>query len=336
MNVLVTGGGGFLGRHIVERLLARGDRVSVLGRNAYPELQKLGATCIQGDVADRAKVAAACEGAEVVFHVAARVGLEGNFEAFWRANVDGTDHVILGCKAAGTRRLVFTSSPSVVFDGTDQEGIDESHPYPERYLAHYPSTKAEAERRILAANGQGGLTTVSLRPHLIFGPRDTSLLPRLIDRARKGQLRQIGDGKNRVDLVYVDNAAEAHLLAADAAAAAGKAYFISQGEPVLLWEWLRELLARLGLPGIRGRVPTALAYAFGAIAETAHTALGRAGEPRLNRFLVSELSHSHYFSIENARRDLGYRPAVSLADGTNRLVAWWHDQQAVTTRSRRR
>ncbi|MBI2944214.1 MAG: NAD-dependent epimerase/dehydratase family protein [Candidatus Wallbacteria bacterium] len=327
MKALVTGGGGFLGRFIVERLRAQNDDVTVLARGSYPDLERLGVRCARGDIADRAAVRKACEGRDTVFHVAARVGFAGSREDFWASNVAGTDNVLEACREAGVRKLVFTSSPSVIFDGHDQAGLDESTPYPASFLALYPETKAESERRVLAANGIGGLTTTALRPHIIFGPRDASLLPRLVDRARRGQLLQVGDGSNLVDVVYVENAAEAHMQAAASEEVAGKAYFITQGQPVRLWDFIGDLLKRLDLPGVRARIPFSAAYALGAASEATYRALGLAGEPRMTRFLACELAHSHYYSIERARRDFGYTPRVSTAEGLDRLAAWWKTQQ---------
>ena len=212
MKALVTGGGGFLGRAIVERLVARGDTVRSFSRGDYPELRQLGVQIVRGDIADREAVVAACHGCDVIFHVAAKAGIWGRFEDYHRANVVGTENVLAGCSAHGIARLVYTSSPSVVFHGADMEGVDESAPYPDAYHAHYPKTKAVAERRVLAANGPN-LATVALRPHLIWGPRDNHLVPRIIRRA--GSLRRIGAEDKRVDCVYIDNAADAHVLAAD-------------------------------------------------------------------------------------------------------------------------
>jgi 2-alkyl-3-oxoalkanoate reductase len=221
---------------------------------------------------------------------------------------------------------VFTSSPSVTFAGRDQCGVDESVPYAKKWLAHYPHTKALAEKLVLDANGMDGLLTCALRPHLIWGPGDQHLIPRLLARARKGQLRQVGDGKNLIDTVYVDNAAAAHLLAADAlipgAAACGKAYFITNGEPVNCWEWINEILARAGAASVERRIPLRAAYAAGAVMECVSKLLGRTDEPRMTRFLASQLGTSHYFDISAARRELGYVPRVSMAEGMNRLVDW--------------
>jgi nucleoside-diphosphate-sugar epimerase len=322
MRALVTGGGGFLGRAVVRQLVARGDTVRSLARHRYPALDALGVEQLQGDVADPGAVAAAVAGCDVVFHVAAKAGVWGPAAEYHRANFVGTHNVLAACRLHGVRRLVFTSSPSVVGAGHAIEGGDESLPYPRRYLAHYPRTKAQAERAVLAANGPD-LATVSLRPHLIWGPGDNHLVPRLIAWAEAGRLRQVGNGSNRVDVTYIDNAAAAHLLAADRLAPgspiAGKAYFISQGEPVALWPFINRVLALAGLPPVTRRIPAGVAYAVGAALEAAYKLLGRADEPRMTRFVARLLSQSHWFDITAARRDLGYEPAVSIEEGLSRL-----------------
>ncbi len=332
MNALVTGAGGFLGRYIVEQLIARGDRVRAFARGTYPELAALGAEMVQGDVRDAAAVQAACQGIDVVFHTAGVAGVWGPWDYFYGINTLGTRNVIAGCLAEGVTRLVYTSSPSVTFDGADQCGVDESVPYPKRWLCHYPHTKALAEQEVLAANGshgparQAGPTlTCALRPHLIWGPRDRHLIPRLIERACAGKLRRVGDGKNLIDMVYVENAAEAHLQAADALArsspVAGRAYFISQGEPVNCWQWIDEILVLAGLPKVTKSISAGAAWRIGAALECVHRALGIESEPRMTRFLAAQLSTSHYFDISRARRDFGYAPRVSTAEGMQRLAA---------------
>lgn len=323
MRALVTGGGGFLGRTIVERLLARGDRVRSFSRGDYPELRRLGVDVVRGDLADRTAVVAACRGCDVIFHVAAKAGIWGDERDYHRANVVGTENVLAGCSAHGIARLVFTSSPSVVFDGRDQEGVDESAPYPDRFEAAYPRTKAMAERMVLRANGPGR-ATVALRPHLIWGPRDNHLVPRIIARSRS--LRRIGQEDKKVDSVYIDNAADAHLLAADrlepGAPIAGRAYFITNGEPRGLWELIDGILAAAGLPPVTGRVPRGVALCAAGVMEAIHGVFRLRNEPRLTRFLVRELSTAHWFDISAARRDLGYEPRVSIDEGLRRLRAW--------------
>ena len=346
MRTLVTGGGGFLGRYIVEQLLARGDAVTVFARGAYPELAAIGATLVRGDLRDAGAVTRACAGIDVVFHVAAKAGMWGPWDAFYSVNVVGTHNVIAACRANGVRKLIYTSSPSVIFDGRPQEGVDESYPYPAHYESPYPHTKSLAEQAVVAAHRGGNpreapLLTVSLRPHLIIGPRDNHLIPGLLARARAGSLPQVGAGTNKVDLTDVEDAARAHLLAADALepgapadgpAGRGRVYFISQDEPVVLWPWIRALLRALDLPEPRLRVPLRAARAAGALLETLHRALHRPGEPRLTRFIASELAQSHYYNITAAKRDLGYAPQRTMAEVTARLVAWLKAQQTVDGR----
>jgi len=327
----VTGPGGFLGRYIVEQLVARGDRVRGFCRGVYPELESLGIELVQGDLQDPEAVKVACDGIDVVYHVAGVAGIWGPWEHYHGINTLGTQHVIDGCRQHRVPRLVYTSSPSVTFDGRPQEDVDERAPYPTRWLCHYPHTKALAEQAVLAANSSD-LMTCSLRPHLIWGPRDRHLVPRLLDRARHGQLRRVGDGTNRIDMVYVENAARVHLQAADAlvpgSPACGRAYFISQGQPVNCWQWIDELLALAGLLPVSRSISTRAAWVVGAVLEGAHAALRRPGEPRMTRFLAAQLGHSHFFDIRRARADLGYRPEeIDKAEGMRRLAASWRDPQ---------
>lgn len=322
MRALVTGGGGFLGRAIALALLQRGDRVRSLARGNYPELGRLGVECLRGDVRDADTTRAACAGMDVVFHAAGVAGVWGPWEHYYGINVLGTRHVIEGCRQHRVPRLVFTSSPSVTFDGSPQENVDESAGYARRWLCHYAHTKALAEQETLAANG-APLATCALRPHLIWGPGDPHLVPRLIARAKAGRLRRVGDGSNLIDMVYVDNAARAHLQAADALAEdsplAGRAYFISQGEPVNCWQWIDEILALSGLPPVERGVSLRLAWTAGALCEAVYGSLGIRREPPMTRFLAAQLGTSHYFNIERAKRDFGYRPLVTLAEGMRRL-----------------
>ncbi len=323
MFAMVTGGGGFLGERIVEQLLARGDRVRTLARGRYPRLEGLDVDCLRGDVRDAEAVRRACKGVDVVFHAASVAGIWGPWEHYCGINVQGTANVIDACRSSGVTRLVYTSSPSVTFDGKPQQGVDESAPYPDRWLCHYARTKALAEQMVLKANG-GSLSTCALRPHLIWGPRDPHLVPRLIARAKAGRLRRVGDGSNVIDMVYVDNAASAHLLAADVlgpnSPAAGRAYFVTQGEAVNCWQWIDEILALAGLPRVRKSISLRAAWRAGAILEVAYRLLRIPGEPPMTRFLAAQLGTSHYFDIRRARADLGYEPVISTAEGMRHLA----------------
>lgn len=331
MRALVTGAGGFLGEYIVEQLVARGDQVRGFGRGHYPRLGGLGVEFIRGDIRDAAAVSEACRGTDVVFHAAAVAGIWGSWDYFYGINTEGTSNVIAACRQHGVRRLVYTSSPSVTFDAVDQCGIDESAPYASRWLCHYPHTKALAEQQVLVAHGHQGLLTCSLRPHLIWGPRDQHLIPRLIDRARNGQLRRVGEGKNVIDAVYVENAATAHLLAADRLSEkspiGGRAYFISNDEPVNCWDWINQILELAGLPRVTRGISYNTAWRIGATLELAWKLLRRNSEPRMTRFLAAQLATSHYFNIGRARSELGYQPAITMTEGMVRLREWLGQQR---------
>jgi len=327
MKAFVTGGGGFLGGVIVRMLRERGDLVSSFSRSAYPELDRLGVEQVQGDLGDQTAVIAAAQGCDVVFPVDAKAGIWGSYDSYYRANVTGTANVLAACRSNGITRLVYTSSPSVVFDGGDVEGGDESIPYPASYEAHYPKTKALAEQMVLAANSPQ-LATVALRPHLIWGPGDNHLVPRIVTKGRAGRLRRIGERPNLVDTVYVDNAARAHLQAADrlapGSAPAGRAYFISNGQPIPLWEMINRILAAADIPPVTRSIPPKLAYSAGCICEGIWGLLRLAGEPPMTRFVAHELASAHWFDISAARRDLDYQPEVSIDEGLLRLREWLH------------
>jgi nucleoside-diphosphate-sugar epimerase len=325
MKALVTGGGGFLGGVIVRLLRERCDPVRSFSRCDYPALAALGVEQFRGDLADRQAVMKAAAGCDVVFHVAAKAGIWGSYDDFYQANVVGTENVIAACRSNNISRLVYTSSPSVVFDGSDVEGGNESLPYPTCFEAHYPATKALAEQMVLAANSPG-MATASLRPHLIWGPGDNHLVPRIIARGRTGKLRRIGNRPNLVDTIYVDNAARAHLQAADRLLAdggiSGRTYFISNGQPLPLWEMVNHILAAAEIPPVTRSITPNVAYAAGCIGETVWWLLRLAGEPPMTRFVAHELASAHWFSIEAARRDFGYQPEVSIDEGLTRLRQW--------------
>jgi nucleoside-diphosphate-sugar epimerase len=325
MRALVTGGGGFLGKAIVKRLRARGDEVRSFSRQAHPTLTEMDVEHCRGELDDAGAVKRAAEDCDIIFHVAAKAGVWGPYEDFYRANVLGTKNVVDACRQLGVKRLVYTSSPSVVFDGTDMEGVDESVPYPEHFEAFYPETKAEAEQLVLQANDRS-LATVALRPHLIWGPEDNHLVPRILERGAKGALRKLGRRECLADTIYIDNAALGHLQAADhldiGSAVAGKAYFLSQGEPLPIWEVVNRILDAGGLPPVTRTISPALAYFLGGILEKVYGLFKLKGEPRMTRFVARELSTSHWFDLSAARHDFGYQPEVSFDDGIEQLRLW--------------
>ncbi len=323
-SVLVTGGTGFLGRRLVERLLAEGRAVSVLGRTPAPDLEKRGVRFIRASLDDAPAVTAACAGVGTLFHTAAKVGVWGRYDDFFRTNVLGTRALLAGCRAHGVAHFVYTSTPSVVYNGQSLANADESLPLTTDCPSPYPLTKAIAEREVLAANS-AALRTVALRPHLIWGVGDPHLVPRVLARARSGRLRIVGDGKNRVDMVHVENAVDAHLLAEQALArtdspAAGRAFFITNGEPVVLWNWINDLLRALGQAPVTKKISLSAASTIGAVCETLWRALPVSTEPPMTRFIAAELAKDHWFNLTAARRDLGYTPKISMANGTANLV----------------
>lgn len=320
---LVTGATGFVGRALALALRRRGDTVLALTRREDPELAAVGVEQVRGELGgDISVLAQALSGVDGCFHVAAKVGMWGKLADFRRTNVDGTRALVELCRSAGVKRFVYTSSPSVIANGCDLRNVDETIPYPEHYEAYYPQTKAEAEQFVLSANNAGVFSTLALRPHLIFGPGDTNLLPTIVKKGRTGRLKRIGAGTNLADFSYIEDCVEAHLMADKALSenplSAGRAYFISQGEPYPLWGFVDRVLRAHGVPEVKASVPRGVAHFAAALAEGVATITGR--EPLLTRFLVSEMATDHYFSIEAARSLLGYKPKYSMEQALSRTL----------------
>lgn len=347
-HAFVTGAGGFLGKTICLRLLAAGIKVTGFARGHYPELEALGVVMLQGDLVNKDLLQQAMQGCDIVFHVASKAGVWGDRDSYFCPNVKGAANVIAACKALKIDKLVYTSTPSVTFAGQDESGIDESTPYATRFLNHYAHSKAIAEKMMLDANQLGdmplenpgvtqvssqvttqatapyALKTVALRPHLIWGPGDPHLVPRVLSRGRLGKLKLVGREDKLVDTIYIDNAAYAHVLAALELCQAkpkcqGKAYFLSNDEPITMAEMINLILACDALPPVTKRVPQSVAYVVGAVLESVHYLLKKQEEPMMTRFVARQLSCSHYFDISAAKRDLGYRALVSINQGMARL-----------------
>lgn len=327
-TIAITGGGGFLGKAIVRQCLERGWNVRALGRRPQPELSaRAGVEFFTVDISrEPATLEKIFAGTDAVFHVAAKAGIWGKYKDFFDANVTGTQNVIDACRAAGVKNLIYTSTPSVTFNECEIAGGDESLPYCTSKLSHYARTKAEAEQRVRAANGNA-LKTVSIRPHLIWGPGDPHLIPRVVEQAARGRLRIVGDATNKVDLTHVENAAHAHLLAAESlfrgeTRACGNAYFVSDGAPVVLWDWINRFLEAIGLPRLRAdrAVPFKTAYFAGTLLESFWKIFAIVGEPPMTRFVASELAKNHWFRIDAIRRDLGYAPRAEHAQALAEFI----------------
>ena len=324
-KVLVTGGGGFVGKSIVKMLIERGVVCRVVGRNFYPEIEAMGAESLKGDVSDPVTMIAATRGVDTVFHVAALAGIWGPWKNYYNSNVLGTKNVLDGCRINKVPRFIYTSTPSVVFNQHDIIEGDESLPYATKFLCNYAKSKEMAEKLVLAANS-ASLLTCAIRPHLIWGPGDPHLIPRLVESGRKRKLKIVGKGENMVDISYVDNVANAHILASqnlsDTQTAAGNAYFIGQETPVILWDWINSLFSRLNIPEVTFSVSYPAAYGVGGLLECIYHLSRSQKEPQMTRFLAQQLSKSHYFSHKKAEKDLGYYPVVSTEEGMERLMQW--------------
>lgn len=322
MKVFLTGGGGFLGLATARALVAAGHEVRSFSRGAYPALEALGVAHVRGDLSVEADVVKAAEGCDAVVHTAAKAGVWGPYEEFWRANVLGTRHVIAACRAHGIARLVHTSSPAVVHAGGDIHAGDETLPLTARFWTHYQETKTWAEREALEARSDT-LAVAALRPHLIWGPGDPHMTPRILSRIRNGRLALPGGGENIIDTLYVDNGADALVCALErlepGAPCDGGRYFITNGEPRPLEEMVLGIARAAGVEARVVNVPMPVARAAGALLEGAYRFAGVKAEPTLTRFTVEYLGTTHYFAIEAAKRDLGWAPKISVEEGLERL-----------------
>lgn len=335
MKILVTGGGGFLGQALCRGLVERGHQVISFNRGHYPVLAQLGVGQVQGDLSDGHALTHAADGVGAIFHNAAKAGAWGSYQGYHSANVIGTRNVLEACRRHGIAKLVYTSTPSVTHRATHpvEGGTADNVPYGENFQAHYATTKAIAEKAVLVAN-DSSLATIALRPRLIWGPGDQQILPKLVERAKQGRLRIVGDGCNLVDTTYIDNAAQAHFDAfehlAVGAACAGRAYFISNGEPKPMGELLNALLDAAGAPRVEKHVSFKAAYRIGAVCEALWKCLPLKGEPPMTRFLAEQLSTTHWYDMAPATRDFGYRPGISFDEGITRLKQSLSSGTAIT------
>jgi nucleoside-diphosphate-sugar epimerase len=339
-RVLVTGGNGFLGRAVCRILIEKGYQVRVIGRNSYPELEKMGILCFKGDIRNFAHIDKAAAGCFAVIHTAALPGIWGAYQEYYSINVMGTKNVVAACKKHGISVLVYTSTPSVVYHGGGIQGKSEKElTYPGEFQCHYAETKANAEQIVIKntdtpVNGGKKLKTISLRPHLIWGPGDKNLIPRILEKAGRGKLKIIGTGDNLVDIVYIDNAAAAHVLALEKLMARpgdvnGKAYFITQQKPVNLWDFINKIIKNAGMDEVKTRMSFKSAFYSGFVLEKLYAFAGIKKEPPMTRFLAQQLAEDHYFDPGAAVKELGYKPHITIDQGLTRLAAWISSMPAV-------
>lgn len=327
MRILVTGGGGFLGTYLIKELLKNPKYiVTNFSRHPYPHLEELGVPTIRGDLTIIAEVERALiQGFDAIFHVAALAGIWGKYQQYYDVNFQGTKNLLDAAQAHGVSRFVYTSTPSVVFGTHDLLGVGEETPYPKQHLTPYAETKCLAEQLVLKSNDSKNFLTCALRPHLIWGPGDPHLFPRIIQKGREGKLKIVGDGENLVDIIYVENAALAHVQAFEHLIAGsrvcGEAYFVGQERPVKLWPFINEILKSAKIDPVTDSIGLKTAFRLGWVLEKLYHLLGiQKPEPPMTRFVALNLAKSHYFSHQKAKRDFSYRPRISIEEGLKRTT----------------
>jgi nucleoside-diphosphate-sugar epimerase len=322
-KILVTGAGGFLGSYIARDLLKEKFEVHSFSRSLYKSLDDIGVIQHTGHLENYEEIKSALVGKDAVIHCASKVGMNGLYDDFYSANVSGTENLIKAMKELGIKKLVYTSTPSVVFGKDDLINADETTPYPKKFLSKYAETKMLAEKKVIEANG-ANFYSISLRPHLVFGPGDLNLIPRLIEARKKNKLKIVGNGKNLVDVLYIENASQAHLLALKALETnpkvRGQCYFIGQG-PVVLWDFINQILKKNDLPPVTKKVHLSIAYIIGALIEFFLHLVGKSNtHPPMSRFIALQLGKSHYFSHKKAEKDLDFHPMISIDEAVQRSI----------------
>lgn len=324
MNILVTGAGGFLGQYIAEQLIAEGHKVFNFSRSSYKELDDIGIETRKGNLLDTDSIESALKGIEGVFHVAGKVAMWGKWDDFYQTNTIGTKNLVDACKKRGIKKFVYTSTPSVVFGEDEIIGADETLEYPKEYISLYAKSKMLAEKYVLESSDDS-FFTCAIRPHLIFGPRDKNIIPRLIEAGSKNKLKIIGDGKNLVDIIYVENAAKAHIQAfnklEENSPVNGQSYFIAQERPVNLWDFINTILTKSNIPSVKKKISTKKAYKIGSVIEKSLGLLRIWNvHPPMSRFVALQLGKSHYFSHKKAQAHFDYSPEVTIEAAIERTL----------------
>lgn len=321
-KILVTGGGGFVGRALIKRLLDQGFMVSSISRNRYPTLDQWGVKQAIGDLRNRTFVREAIQNHQIIFHVAAKAGYWGSYTEYYQSNVVATRNLLEEGARAGIEQFIYTSSASAVFGGKPIENGHRNKPYPRKPLNAYTKTKALAEQLVLSEESFP-FKRLALRPHIIWGPGDRHLVPRLLARAEAGKLKQIGRGNNIIDSVHIENFIDAQLLAMNALETKKQvnrqAYFVTNDDPVNLWDFINQILTQAGLDPVKSHIPARIAKSLSWLLTGFHKTFNPKQEPLLTPFLVDELAKSHWFDITDTKKDLGYEPKISLIQGLNQL-----------------
>lgn len=327
MKILVSGGTGFVGTAVTESLLALGHEVHTIGRSTPSFCDKTKNRYHHTfDLTKDDLPKSLMSGTEIFFHIAAKAGVWGSYSQFFSANVTATRKILTACQSYHIPKLIYTSTPSVVFSQKPISNGTEALPYVQNEFSPYAKTKSIAEKEVLKAHMPGKLQTIALRPHLVWGKGDPHLLPRVIQRHRAGKLKIIGDGTNKVDLTHIDNVAHAHICAMQAMQKnenlGGKPYFISQDEPVYLWDWLNQLFQLLELPPLSQSLNFKTAFLIGSGLESLWSILNIKNEPPMTRFVACQLAHDHWFSIKSAERDLVYKPVKRMNQAMDETLPW--------------
>ena len=327
MRVLVTGATSLVGSAVVNLLQDRGDSVTVLQRRS----SGLDVTEHLGDIANRTAVTAAMTGVDAVVHVAGRAAATGEWALFEDTNVLGTRNVIDAARDAGVTRFVHVSSPSVAHSGQSLVGAPAGPADPEHARGHYARSKAQAELIALGANS-ASMSVVAIRPHLIWGPGDTQLVGRIVDRARSGRLAIVGSGASLIDTIYIDNAAEALVAALDRAPElGGRAFVVTNGQPRPVREVLDRIVMAAGVERPRIKVPYRVAHTGGLVVDRVWEHRKIESDPPMTSFLAEQLGTAHWFDQRETRRALKWRPKVTMEEGFRRLAASFQDEAATKT-----
>ena len=330
MRAVITGGTGFIGSRLVEKLVETGYEVRCLVRKSslVEPLKKLGVELHYGDLLDHASLRTLAKGGDLVYHLAAMVTDWGSRRDFYVMNVDATRTLLEASRDSGVKRFIYMSSSTVVWKSDfwevhDIDDIDENYPYPEKYNDYYNETKAEAERAVISFHQGTDLETVVLRPSNVWGAGDRVILPRIVQAAKKGILFPMGSGHRWVSPCHVDNLAHALVLSAERGDGGGSIYFINDGVKLEHNEFLSEVLGAVGIEWApRFTIPYSIAYAAAYAMETLFKIVNSKNPPVLTRFAVAALAGSRSYSIEKAKKEIGYEPVVAMDQGLRQLADW--------------